>query len=125
MELGRGTWGDDPKDLIGLRNAFIEHTNNYERIFTLRALKRAPQWHYELVEIPKRLLLRARTGRLEMRMASRQFPKPGYCFVSDKDGEAMFQLYFDGGSERKLQIKGLLKKHCTVHATWKFTIPEE
>jgi type II restriction enzyme len=29
-------------------------------------------------------------------------------------------LYFDGGGERKLQIKHLLKSHCAVIATWEF-----
>ena len=31
-----------------------------------------------------------------------------------------YQLYFDGGTERKLQIKNLRKDLCTVHATWVF-----
>ncbi len=35
-----------------------------------------------------------------------------------------FQLYFDGGTERKLQIKHLLKSLCVVHAEWKFDIGE-
>jgi hypothetical protein len=35
-------------------------------------------------------------------------------------GESKFQLYFDAGGERKLQIKGLKKPHCLVHAEWRF-----
>ena len=58
-----------------------------------------------------------------MKLESKQFPKPGYCYVRDKNGEEMYQLYFDGGSERKLQVKNLLKKHCVVHATWEFEVP--
>lgn len=125
MELGRGTWGDNPNDLVGLRDAFLHHLKNYERIFTLRALQRAPQWHYELVEIPKNLMQKARGGRLEMKLNSIQFPKPGYCYVNAKNGDEIYQLYFDGGTERKLQLKNLKKTYCRVHARWQFTIPPD
>ena len=125
MELGRGQWGDNPKDLVRLRNLFLQHLRNYERIFTLRALRRAPNWHYELVEIPKRLMLSAKKGDLKMQLKSRQFPKPGYCHVRSRSGDDIYQLYFDAGSERKLQVKNLLKNHCVVHATWNFVIPPE
>ncbi|MEI6757013.1 MAG: restriction endonuclease [Chlorobium sp.] len=123
MELGKGVWGDNPSDLKRLLELFFEHLENYARIFTLRALKKAPDWIYELVEIPKELLLRANTGILEMKTGSSQYPKPGYCYVRDGDIE-LYQLYFDGGGERKLQVKNLLKNRCIVHARWEFTIPE-
>jgi type II restriction enzyme len=124
MELGSGKWGDDPDDLIGLRDEFLHHMRNYEKIFTLRTLSRAPHWHYELVEIPKALLELSAYGELEMKTEGKQFPKAGYCFVKDEKGSLMYQLYFDGGGERKLQIQHLLKKECIVHANWKFTIPD-
>jgi len=123
MELGKGHWGDNPADLVTLLNLFLAHLDNYERIPILRALRKAPDWIYELVEIPKPLLMIAGSGKLEMKTGSRQFPKPGYCFVSEGDTE-LYQLYFDGGSERKLQLKNLLKNRCKVHARWEFTIPE-
>lgn len=122
MELGKGHWGDNPDDLVLLRDIFLAHLDNYERILILRALRKAPDWIYELVEIPRQLLLLAGNGKLEMKTESRQFPKPGYCFVCEGDTE-LFQLYFDGGSERKLQLKNLLKSRCIVHARWEFTIP--
>ncbi len=125
MELGKGAWGDDPKDLIRLRSMFLQHLKGYDRIFTLRALRRAPHWFYELVEIPKQLLLAAKNGELEMQLKSKQFPKPGYCHVRSRSKEMIYQLYFDAGSERKLQIKNLLKSACKVHATWSFVIPSE
>jgi type II restriction enzyme len=124
-ELGGAPWGDNLDDLVGLRQLFLDHMNAYERIFTLRALSRGPNWKYELVEIPKALLEMASGGRLEMKMDSRQFPKPGYCYVEDESGQQLFQLYFDGGGERKLQVKHLLKSKCIVHATWEFTIEAE
>jgi type II restriction enzyme len=125
MELGKGQWGDNPNDLEGLRNQFLKHLESYDRIFSLRNLRCKPYWNYELVEIPKDLLALAKTGILEMKTASRQLPKPGYCYVHTAQGEPLFDLYFDGGGERKLQIKNLAKKYCRVHATWDFFIPSE
>src|SRR5205807_2426255 len=111
----------DPKDLEGLRNQFLEHMGDYERIFTLRALKRGPaEYLYELVEIPKEMLQEAQKGEFEMCLSSKQMPKPGYCFVKDDKGGTKFELYFDGGTERKLQIKHLNKSLCKVHARWQF-----
>ena len=124
MELGRGEWSDKPKDLEGLRDRFFNHMKSYERILTLRRLPEFGMEYYELVEIPKALLLEAKNGEFEMMMTSRQMPKPGYCTVKDKNGGVKFQLYFDGGTERKLQIKSLDKSLCIVHATWKFPVNE-
>ncbi|HFF6210728.1 TPA: hypothetical protein ACGCHH_000651 [Stenotrophomonas maltophilia] len=120
MEMGRGDWVDE-SHLAGLRQRFFDHMRSYERIFTLRTLKKAGnRWRYELVEIPKALLLEAANGRLVMMNDSRQTPKPGYCHVTDAQGRTKFDLYFDGGTERKLQIKNLDKSLCVVHATWSF-----
>jgi len=121
MEMGKGDWSDQDSDLVGLRQRFFDHMRAYDRIFTLRRLvARDGKWCYELVEIPKALMMEARHGRLEMKHGSKQMPKPGYCYVTDDNGDNKFQLYFDGGSERKLQIKQLEKRLCTVHATWRF-----
>jgi type II restriction enzyme len=78
------------------------------------------RWRYELVEIPKSLLMEAERGTLVMMEKSRQTPKPGYCHVTNELGGTKFDLYFDGGTERKLQIKNLDKSLCPVHATWSF-----
>lgn len=123
MELGKGQWRDDPKDLENLRDQFLTHMKSYQRILSLRALTRAPHWRYELVEIPKQVLTQALNGELEMMAGSTQFPKPGYCYVRQPSGELMFELYFDAGSERKLQIKNLRKDLCHTHAIWDFVIP--
>ena len=122
MELGKGKWGSDPEDLVGLRQSFLHHMEQYDRILTLRTLSKAPTCRYELIEIPKALLQTAATGRLQMMSESRQDPKPGYCYVSDSMGVPVFQLYFDGGGERKLQIKQLQKSACTVIADWQFQV---
>lgn len=122
MELGKGNWGDNPSDLNSLLSQFFAHLENYNRILVLRAISKKPNWHYELVEIPIDLLKEAENGDLEMKTNSKQYPKPGYCYVTDANKKLKFQLYFDGGSERKLQIKRLDKKLCRVHCEWKFTI---
>lgn len=125
MELGKGDWGSKPEQLEGLRIQFLKHMQNYERILSLRAWQTTmmgrASWHYELVEIPKGLLQEAARGRLVMMMESRQIPKPGYCTVTNADGDLKFRLYFDGGTERKLQIKDLRKNLCVVHAEWDFS----
>ena len=116
MELGKGEW-----KLPLLRQMFLEHMQSYERIFTLRCLDADPAHvSYELVEIPKALMLEASNCQLEVREDSRQNPKPGYGYVRDAAGELKYALYFDGGTERKLQIKNLRKDLCKVHATWVF-----
>lgn len=129
-ELGKGKWTNEIEDLYGLREQFLEHMESYERILSLRAISKPPDnWHYELVEIPKDLLLEARDGVFEMMFESKQMPKPGYCRVYDdkskdlfgKSSKKKFELYFDGGTERKLQIKHLNKSVCMVHADWIFS----
>ncbi|SPB16092.1 hypothetical protein NOV72_03292 [Caballeronia novacaledonica] len=94
---------------------------SYERIFTLRRLKDAGAMiRYELVEIPKALLLEAANCELKVCTDSTQDPQPGYGYVKDANGQLKYALYFDGGTERKLQIKHLRKNLCKVHATWVF-----
>ena len=116
MELGKGKW-----ELPLLRDLFLEHMQSYERIFTLRCLSSDPtKIRYELVEIPKPLLLEAKYCELEICKNSKQKPKPGYGYINDAAGNIKFELYFDGGTERKLQIKHLRKDLCKVHATWVF-----
>lgn len=116
MELGRGEWRLDL-----LRDLFLEHMRSYERIFTMRRLQPGPErYEYEFVEIPKALMLEGANAQLVMQDDSRQTPKPGYGYVHDAAGGLKFALYFDGGTERKLQIKNLRKSLCTVHASWEF-----
>jgi hypothetical protein len=125
MELGKGKWGDDPDDLKGLRDAFLEHLTKYDRIFSLRALRKAPDWYYELVEIPKKWFEAAKFGTFEMKMDSKQMPKPGFCYVRDPESrQLVYSLYFDGGGERKLQVHDFRKDYCRVHSSWGFSIPK-
>jgi hypothetical protein len=125
MELGKGRW-KTKADLAGLRDRFLHHLEGYDRILSLRAFPLeadgSKSWKYELVEIPKDLLQMASSGEIRMQHNSSQNPKPGYCTVRSEDGEVLFELYFDGGTERKLQIKHLVKSACRVHAEWKLRV---
>lgn len=118
MELGRGEWVLDL-----LLQLFLEHIQNYERVLSFRRIGPGPKRYvYELVEIPMPLLREAAGARLEVCADSRQTPKPGYGYVEDEAGNRKYSLYFDGGTERKLQIKHLSKELCICHATWAFDV---
>lgn len=124
MELGKGDWITED-DVAALRQRMFNHMTRYERILTLRCLSRSAastgiEYTYELVEIPKALLLASEGSKCTMKHDSRQTPKPALCQVFDQAGLA-FELYFDGGTERKLQVRKLAKRNCIVHATWTFT----
>jgi len=135
MELGADDW--DPPTYQ--RKNFLGHLNGYDRIFSLRCLVQTETaYEYELVEIPKALILEAEQGILEERVGGKQKTNPWYCRVVDEEETAKlnapvkgkkkkkpktaykFSLYFDAGSERKLQVKKLMVSHCIIHATWKF-----
>lgn len=116
MELGKGPW-----ELPLLREMFLQHMHSYERILQFRCLVPGPtSYTYELVEIPKTLLLEGATAELVTQEDSRQTPKPGYGYVFDSEKNLKFALYFDGGTERKLQLKAIRKELCVLHATWRF-----
>jgi len=117
MELGKGAWQTNA-DLIALRNRMFVHMQAYERILSLRCLSSADgEYEYELVEVPKELLQKSRNFPITFKVDSRQTPKPASCYVNDDEGLA-FELYFDGGTERKLQVRNLMKRNCIVHARW-------
>lgn len=140
MEMGKGPWTNKISQLEGFRDRFLNHLNRYDRIFCLRTLIRPKspveddkgetvgltqeptRWKYELVEIPKAIFLEAEVGEFKFSRRSKAKAKVGYCYVPAEKGKR-YALYFDGGTERKLQIKYLKKKLCMVHATWCFVIP--
>lgn len=116
MELGKGEW-----DIDAQRQQFLSHLANYARIFVLRRLRTmASTVKYELVEIPKNLMLECVKSPIELARQTTQITMPGYVRVQDGNGGVKYELYFDAGSERKLQVKKLRKDLCVVHATWTF-----
>ena len=132
MELGKGNWRKRIRDLHALRNQFIAHLKGYEKIISLRIFRKdahkAIRWEYELVEIPKNLLLEATQGTFSFAKtrntgAGKNIAPSGYCKVFAKEQNLKFELYFDGKGERKLQIKKLQKSECQVLAKWSLTVP--
>jgi len=126
IELGGDSWGTtDVGDLVRLRNRFLEHLNGFDRVFQLRYF-RCPSddgkliHKYELVEIPKSLLLEAKDGELSFGANSRQNPRTGKCVQRSQSGEVRFQLDFVGAQARQLAISRLMKSLCVLHATWEF-----
>ena len=125
MELGKGSWNNS-EDMLALRNRMYEHMNKYDRIFTLRCFTENTAtndriYKYELVEIPKNLLYKSKLFDIEIQNSSRQTPKPAKCFVYEGQN-LLYELYFDGGAERKLQIRKINKDNCIVHATWSLRV---
>lgn len=117
MEMGKGEW--DPPNVQLPR--FLTHLGGYERILVMRCLQRTNnRYWYELVEIPKTLLLEVSRDKVRPAQKTKQATMPHYCEVLDGDGSRKFSLYFDAGTERKLQIKDLRKHFCIIHATWRF-----
>jgi len=124
MELAKGRWGSDPKDLEGLREQFIAHLDTYDRYLVLRSFRSEGWCRYELIEVPKRIFLLAKTGRVYMSAKSRTVPRSGYCPVFEGGPPPMYTLYFDGAA-RKLSIKGLRKILCHQHANWAVSVIED
>lgn len=128
MELGRGQWST-VADLEAMRDRMFEHLTKYERIVTLRCFNETTAgtgvrtYEYELVEVPKALFARSEQFPIAFKSNSRQNPVPASCYVLDSSGAVEMELYFDGGTERKLQIRNILKSSCVVHATWEFSVP--
>lgn len=116
MELGKGAW-----DIAEQHERFLHHLKQYDRILSFRRLSATEGLtSYELVEIPKDLLLRSESVEIKMKENSKQALIPATITVLDDDGGTILELYFDAGSERKLQVKKIAKAHCIVHATWSF-----
>ncbi len=100
-------------------------SESHRRIFAFRCLNTNDlvDHHYELMEIPKAIFVAAcSAGDFTLMTALGQTPKPGYCRVSDAAG-LMYELYFDGGTGRKLRGQKLRRNLCTFHAEWKFATP--
>ncbi|MFJ2025215.1 hypothetical protein ACIODW_15650 [Streptomyces sp. NPDC087897] len=103
---------------------FLAHLDEYDRIATLRAFSAGPERvHYELVEIPKELLMRA-ADLTEGDFTARTKNGGSSALVRDASGLA-FKLVLDGSVE-KVTLSRLPVKHCWSHASWTVpTIPED
>jgi type II restriction enzyme len=117
MELGKGEWTDQLAHLAEQRERFLAHLERYDVIYVLRHVT----GRYELLQYDPVILKLAADAELEMVSKTKQTVKPGYCRVY-RDGILLYELYFDGGGERKLQIKKLRRDLGTVLAEWDFNV---
>lgn len=120
-KLMESAWTKDCKsinDFLAVMPRVLAHLRQYERILVLRAFGRlatSPEVRYELIEIPKELLLQAEY------ITAADF-KPvtkarGTTVAVRYGGRQAFYLVFDG-SDQKITIRRLPVALCTMHASW-------
>lgn len=108
--------GDDFYQYV--QDRVIEHLQQYERILTLRSFESTDpdQIRYELVEIPRSVLLRMAVLTKDD-FSSRTSNGSSNANVKHEDGELLFVLSLDGSVE-KITIRNLNIKSCKIHAEW-------
>lgn len=92
------------------------HLDHYERIISLRSFMSDSKVRYELVEIPKQVLLgvsKLRPSDFSPRTINGSSSAP----VIGCDGSLSFVLSLDGSVE-KITIRNLSLRLCKVHAKW-------
>ena len=103
-----------------VRDKVIGHLAHYQRIVSLRSFTTRSAYKYELVEIPKSLLLRA--GYLSPRsFSARTKNGSSSADVVDDRGRRLFVLSLDGSVE-KVTVRSLAKSACIVHAEWTVSV---
>jgi len=95
----------------------IDHLQHYERIISLRSFQGvANVVEYELVEIPRDLLLRI-SALTPDNFSARTANGSSSATVRSDEHHPLFTLSLDGSVE-KVTIRGLDIRNCTVHARW-------
>lgn len=96
----------------------VAHLERYERILMLRAFGRLEDtgWvRYDLVEIPRDLLLQVRHSRPED--CTGPSPKGNIRIAVSYRGRPAYTLLSDG-SDQKITISGLETEFCVRHGSW-------
>jgi type II restriction enzyme len=123
MEAGKGAVNTN-SDRVRLVHSVRQHAAQYDRLFVLRALPKESLSaipDYELLEVPVRLFIECPNGPLSVSDTSDRQPQPFSINVPQNGSQSRaYQLYFDGGSERKIKIKYLDRKLCIPHVLWSF-----
>lgn len=118
----RDNYPEQESRVTEIQRRLKEHADRYDRILVLRAHALAhPRCsiEYELVEIPKELLLAAAEKNLRASDVKHHNSKGFRAVVSDKHGHIL-DLVLDG-SDEKVTIANLNVGRCLAHARW--TIP--
>lgn len=98
------------------RDRITTHLAHYERIISLRSFLGESNVKYELIEIPKEILLgisRLRPNDFSAKTANGS----SHATVRGTDGSKWFVLSLDGSVE-KITVRSLPLRLCTIHATW-------
>ena len=98
----------------------VAHLMHYERILSLRSFQTGRTWEYELVEIPRKVLLRISTlnpGDFSARITNGS----SRATVRGEQGEPLFVLSMDGSVE-KVTVRNLDVRSCVVHARWQVVL---
>jgi transcriptional regulator with XRE-family HTH domain len=109
----------------GVTARVCAHLRQYNRIIVLRAFaQEAPcGFRYQMVEIPKDLLLQA--GALSPEdFGPRTSNGSTSADILLNDNTRLFSLRLDGSVE-KVTINNLSLAHCITHATWSIPLPPE
>ncbi len=100
----------------------VQHLNRYDRILTLRSTNASNfKVKYELIEIPRDLMLRVDTLRAEDFSETTASNSSG-ADVLGEDGTKAFRVSLDG-SDAKVTIRGLRVDLCRFHGSWMVQAP--
>jgi len=111
----------DPWEAQSLINHVLQHLSRYDYILMLRAIWERPVIHYQLVDIPVKLLKFMKKANLEV-VGDRKGRKSLGAEVNRKD-KKVFYITFDG-SDGKCSIRGLAVTDCQILHTWDVQIAD-
>lgn len=115
----------DPETALAATKAnFANHYDDFDRLMTLRCWVRPTdsQIDYQLVEIPKSLLMRIQHSTVD-EFGFNAKGLPSRLSVISEHGDRLFGVTLDRSVE-KLTISGLGIENCLVHMQWTHSYPE-
>lgn len=105
---------------LSAQTKIAAHLGHYERILTLRSFQSERTVLYQLVEIPRSVLLRIASLK-PTDFSARTANGSTSATVRDSQGNTFFVLSLDGSVE-KITIRRLDIGLCTIHATWQVSV---
>lgn len=105
-----------PRVLVG---RVLEHLGRYDVILMLRAIWGEGMIHYQLVEIPTRVLKLIK--RADLQPVGRRKGRRSLGANVLHEGEVLYHVHFDG-SDGKCQIRNLRLRHCKMLDRWDLKI---
>lgn len=97
----------------------MEHLRQYDEILMLRAIWQKPLIHYQLVDIPIRLL--KHIGKTTIGVVGKRAGRQSIGADVHRGREKLFHVHFDG-ADGKCQIRSLDTKHCNILLEWDLEI---